>query len=143
MAKEGSVVSGLMDCFATSISIGLQSGVPLETYVNKFTHTRFEPYGYTNNPKIRMAKSIADYIFRWLELRYLGDNPQKKEDTKSTEMTYVEKQNLAQQLQQHKVSKTTFEGHEDAPPCPSCGAIMVRNGSCYKCLNCGDTSGCS
>ncbi|RLD14912.1 vitamin B12-dependent ribonucleotide reductase [candidate division KSB1 bacterium] len=146
MAKEGSVVSGLMDCFATSISIGLQSGVPLETYVNKFTHTRFEPYGYTNNPKIRMAKSIADYIFRWLELRYLGENPQKEENVqpRTTEMTFVEKQNLAQQLQQQNiVSKTTFEGHEDAPPCPSCGSIMVRNGSCYKCLNCGDTSGCS
>ena len=144
MAKEGSVVSGLMDCFATSISIGLQSGVPLETYVRKFTHTRFEPYGYTNNPKIRMAKSIADYIFRWLELKYLDENSQTEEEVKTTEMTFVEKQNLAQQLQQQNiVSKTTFEGHEDAPPCPSCGAIMVRNGSCYKCLNCGDTSGCS
>jgi ribonucleoside-diphosphate reductase alpha chain len=144
MAKEGSVVSGLMDCFATSISIGLQTGVPLDTYVNKFTHTRFEPYGYTNNPKIRMAKSIADYIFRWLEQKYLGENPHKQEETTATEMTFVEKQNLAQQLQQHKIAdNTTFEGHEDAPPCPSCGAIMVRNGSCYKCLNCGDTSGCS
>ena len=144
MAKEGSVVSGLMDCFATSISIGLQSGVPLETYVRKFTHTRFEPYGYTNNPKIRMAKSIADYIFRWLELRYLGEQPAaENEETKTTEMTNVEKQNIAKQLESTKVTRTTFEGHEDAPPCPSCGAIMVRNGTCYKCLNCGDTSGCS
>ncbi|MBN1465138.1 vitamin B12-dependent ribonucleotide reductase [candidate division KSB1 bacterium] len=141
MAKEGSVVSGLMDCFATSISIGLQSGVPLETYVRKFTHTRFEPYGYTNNPKIRMAKSIADYIFRWLELRYLGKNAVDEQETKTTEMTNVEKQNIAKQLGQ--VTKTTFEGQEDAPPCPSCGAIMVRSGACHKCLNCGETSGCS
>lgn len=144
MAKEGSVVSGLMDCFATSISIGLQSGVPLETYVRKFTHTRFEPYGYTNNPKIRMAKSIADYIFKWLEQRYLGDQKKIVEETKTTEMTNVEKQTIAQQLQNHnRYVKTTFEGQEDAPPCPSCGNIMVRNGSCHKCLNCGDTSGCS
>ena len=149
MAKEGSVVSGLMDCFATSISIGLQSGVPLSTYIRKFTHTRFEPYGYTNNPNIRMAKSVADYIFRWLELRYLGEKDKHVEeegetDTKTTEMTFVEKQNLAQQLQNKAmINKTTFEGHEDAPPCPSCGAIMVRSGSCYKCLNCGETSGCS
>ncbi|MBN1559154.1 vitamin B12-dependent ribonucleotide reductase [candidate division KSB1 bacterium] len=141
MAKEGSVVSGLMDCFATSISIGLQSGVPLETYVRKFTHTRFEPYGYTNNPKIRMAKSIADYIFRWLELRYLGIKAADDKETKTTEMTNVEKQNIAKQLGQ--VTKTTFEGQEDAPPCPSCGAIMVRSGACHKCLNCGETSGCS
>lgn len=144
MSKEGSVVSGLMDCFATSISIGLQSGVPLETYVRKFSHTRFEPYGYTNNPKIRMAKSIADYIFRWLEMRYLNEQPSEEiSETKTTEMTNVEKQNIAKQLEDPKVTRTTFEGHEDAPPCPSCGSIMVRNGACYKCLNCGDTSGCS
>ena len=87
-----------------------------------------------------MAKSIADYIFRWLELRYVGKN-REDEETKTTEMTNVEKQNIAKQLEH--VTKTTFEGHEDAPPCPSCGAIMVRNGACYKCLNCGDTSGCS
>jgi ribonucleoside-diphosphate reductase alpha chain len=91
-----------------------------------------------------MAKSIADYIFRWLELRYLGEQPAaENEETKTTEMTNVEKQNIAKQLESTKVTRTTFEGHEDAPPCPSYGAIMVRNGTCYKCLNCGDTSGCS
>ncbi len=144
MAKEGSVVSGLMDCFATSISIGLQSGVPLETYVKKFSHTRFEPYGYTNNPKIRMAKSIADYIFRWLGDRYLGKEIEQNGETKSLDMTNVEKANIAQQLKNKRLErKQTFEGQEDAPPCPDCGSMMVRNGSCYKCLTCGSTSGCS
>ncbi|MDZ7722393.1 MAG: hypothetical protein U5R06_06095 [candidate division KSB1 bacterium] len=142
MAKEGSVVSGLMDCFATSISIGLQSGVPLETYVGKFSHTRFEPYGYTNNPRIRMAKSIADYIFRWLGDRYLCDSD-KQSETKSLGMTNVEKQNIAQQLKDNESEKYSFEHQEDAPPCPECGSMMVRNGSCYKCLTCGATSGCS
>ena len=145
MAKEGSTVSGLMDCFATSISIGLQSGVPLETYVRKFAHTRFEPYGYTNNPKIRIAKSVADYIFRWLEHKYTGKISTAAKDTATSGMTNVEKQKLEQQRQQqqHEDSETTFELQEDAPSCASCGSIMVRNGSCYKCMNCGETSGCS
>jgi len=145
MAKEGSVVSGLMDCFATSISIGLQSGVPLETYVKKFAHTLFEPYGFTNNADIRMAKSIPDYIFRWLELKYLGDSSESDIAT-TTGLTSIEKENIEKQKKE-MASKTplnsTFKVQEDAPPCSECGNIMVRNGACYKCTNCGSTSGCS
>jgi ribonucleoside-diphosphate reductase alpha chain len=144
MAKEGSTVSGLIDVFATSISIGLQSGVPLETYVRKFAHTRFEPYGYTNNPKIRLAKSVADYIFRWLEMKYLGTTEESTSEHTSTTLTHVESQNLQQQRkQQSRQIETTFEMQQDAPSCSSCGSIMIRNGACYKCQNCGETSGCS
>ncbi len=142
MAKEGSVVSGLMDSFATSISIGLQSGVPLKTYVNKFSHMRFEPYGFTNNPNIRIAKSISDYIFRWLGQKYLKEEvPQDSVGT--SDMTDFEKANLSKQLETRAHENTVFLRQADAPPCLSCGSIMVRNGSCYKCMNCGDTSGCS
>jgi ribonucleoside-diphosphate reductase alpha chain len=143
MAKEGSTVSGLIDVFATSISIGLQSGVPLETYVRKFAHTRFEPYGYTNNPKIRLAKSVADYIFRWLEMKYLGTTEESASEHTTTPLTHVESQNLQQQQKQSRQIETTFEMQQDAPSCSSCGSIMIRNGACYKCQNCGETSGCS
>ncbi len=146
MAKEGSTVSGLIDVFATAISIGLQSGVPLETFVRKFSHTRFEPYGYTNNPKIRIAKSVADYIFRWLEMRYLRPSEEEAAaEPPEHEMTHVESRNLEQQMakQQRMRVSTTFELQQDAPTCSNCGSIMVRNGACYKCLNCGETSGCS
>lgn len=143
MAKEGSVVSGLMDSFATSISIGLQSGVPLKTYVNKFSHTRFEPYGFTNNPNIRIAKSISDYIFRWLGHKYLKEEEVPQDNVGTSDMTEFEKANLSKQLETRAQENTVFLQQADAPPCPSCGSIMVRNGSCYKCMNCGDTSGCS
>mgnify|MGYP005849407307 CR=1 FL=1 len=146
MAKEGSTVSGLIDVFATAISIGLQSGVPLETYVRKFSHTRFEPYGYTNNPNIRIAKSVADYIFRWLEMRYLKPSiVSAEEEGGQHTLTNVERQNLEQQLRKQHSSRmeTTFELQQDAPSCSNCGSIMVRNGACYKCQICGETSGCS
>jgi len=143
MAKEGSVVSGLMDSFATSISIGLQSGVPLKTYVNKFSHTRFEPYGFTNNPNIRIAKSISDYIFRWLGQKYLKEEEVPQDNVGTSDMTEFEKANLSKQLETTAQENAVFLRQADAPPCPSCGSIMVRNGSCYKCMNCGDTSGCS
>jgi ribonucleoside-diphosphate reductase alpha chain len=143
MAKEGSTVSGLMDALATSISIGLQSGVPLETYVRKFAHTRFEPYGYTNNAQIRIAKSITDYIFRWLEMKYLGKRGEASEEKAPTEMTNVERQKIERQRQMQRDMNVTFELQQDAPSCSTCGSIMIRNGSCYKCQNCGETSGCS
>lgn len=140
MAKEGSFVSGLMDAFATAVSIGLQYGVPLRVLVNKLSHTRFEPYGFTNNPKIRIAKSIIDYISRWLGQRYIGSKEIEKPEKSLSDLSEIEKSNLKTE---ESDEKAVFRTQADAPPCHACGAIMVRSGSCYKCLNCGETSGCS
>lgn len=136
MAKQGSVVSGLMDTVATSISLALQYGVPLKVLVDKFSHTRFEPSGFTNNPLIPIAKSIVDYIFRWLGQKFLPaeDQPQPEVDTRT---------NVGQIATIEARERQVFQTQADAPPCPDCGSIMVRNGACYKCLNCGGTSGCS
>ncbi len=133
MAKQGSVVSGLMDTVATSISMALQYGVPLKVLVDKFSHSRFEPAGFTNNPQIPIAKSIVDYIFRWLGQKFLTveDQPQAEKAAPVTSM------------QMEDMERQVFQSQADAPPCPECGSIMVRNGACYKCLNCGATSGCS
>ncbi len=144
MSKEGSVVSGLMDSFATAISLALQYGVPLETLVNKFAHMRFEPSGVTNNPQIRFAKSIMDYIFRWLALKFLPPEQQPAGEVASIE----NHTNLAEKVAEparglREAEQLVFQLQADAPPCPECGSIMVRNGACYKCLNCGATSGCS
>jgi ribonucleoside-diphosphate reductase alpha chain len=195
MSKEGSSISGLMDAFATSISIALQYGVPLKTLVKKFVHMRFEPSGYTSHPNIRYAKSLMDYIFRWMALKFLSKEDQievglnfeyeetitnylsqgeEKEDKIETsavkastepgsglidpsvpvgsppgnvnerkEIAPVELAVENKESREKKNSKIAFENSEDAPACAFCGAIMVRNGSCYKCLNCGATSGCS
>lgn len=173
MAKEGSVISGLMDSFATAISVGLQYGVPLPVLINKFVHSRFEPSGFTNNPNIRMAKSIVDYIFRWMALKFLTAEDQAKLglnnlDTPSNKLTVGEapskdhehtqvvsetaqatvQPNLfakepAKTEPQAKAHTMTFDNSSDAPACDTCGSIMVRNAACYKCLNCGSTSGCS
>jgi ribonucleoside-diphosphate reductase alpha chain len=138
IAKEGSVVSGLMDCFATAISLTLQYGVPLKVLVNKFAHTRFEPSGFTKNPQIPIAKSLSDYIFRWLASKFLTKEEQAEMgvlmDTPPGERRDDDGEGM---------KGFSFTAQEDAPPCPECGSIMVRNGSCYKCLNCGATSGCS
>jgi ribonucleoside-diphosphate reductase alpha chain len=142
MAKEGSVVSGLMDSFATSVSLALQYGVPLQVLVDKFSHTRFEPSGFTGNPAIPIAKSITDYIFRWLALKFMP-----KMDTAEAEVLPGETQPAEQgpiQLQLPAMApRDTYLNQADAPPCHTCGAIMVRSGACYKCSNCGATSGCS
>ena len=207
MAKEGSTVSGLMDAFATAVSLALQHGVPLKILCEKFAHTRFEPSGWTGNPQIGLAKSLMDYIFRWLHLRFLsgeqltlfaGLAPQAKplpaaspsmlEEPASRAAAaatanpeFVRKtQQVARQIDQLShpagggiappaaswqsayVTETTvassladrgiYHASEamrdmyemgDAPSCPTCGAIMVRNGSCYRCMSCGSTSGCS
>jgi ribonucleoside-diphosphate reductase alpha chain len=136
MAKEGSTISGLMDTLATSISYGLQYGVPLKFFVDKFSHVRFEPSGWTNNPQVPYAKSIIDYIFRWLGHRFLGISELSEAgETAALKPTEVEPQ---QALPFMAVDNTT-----DAPSCAVCGSIMTRNGSCYKCHNCGSTSGCS
>jgi ribonucleoside-diphosphate reductase alpha chain len=212
MAKEGSTVSGLMDTFATAISLSLQYGVPLRDLVNKFAHVRFEPSGFTGNAEIPIAKSVIDYIFRWLGSRFLagddraalglqdrgavvgvapfafggalapqpGEGPSAIDEAKEppattatatatatapshagpptasakADLPIAEARNgrangngkaagvsaIAASL---SAERTAFKIQEDAPSCADCGSIMVRNGSCYKCLNCGSTSGCS
>ncbi len=158
MAKEGSTVSGLMDAFATAISLSLQYGVPLKVLCDKFSHTRFEPSGYTPNPDIRFAKSVTDYIFRWLALKFLPRDAQPLENASVSTLNGGDAEKateLAGQFTAATQHATVYpngtiqpglagiEQSDDAPSCSDCGAIMVRNGSCYRCLNCGSTSGCS
>ena len=160
MAKEGSFVSGLMDAFARAVSYNLQNGVPLRVLVDKFIHTRFEPSGYTGNPEIPRADSITDYIFRWLELRFLNrEERHADEEEPAAESAAPEtpayagngstRANGAPPSPSPARRATRQEVLEpaavfaDAPPCFTCGALMVRSGTCFKCLNCGATSGCS
>ena len=136
MAKQGSVVSGLMDTVATAISVSLQYGVPLKVLVDKFSHSRFEPSGFTNNPQIPIAKSIVDYIFRWLGYKFMkGEEVAQGEAAPAADAGHVAA------IEAHE--RQVFQTQADAPPCPECGTIMVRNAACYKCLNCGTTNGCS
>ncbi len=157
MAKEGSVISGLMDAFSTAISIGLQYGVPLPVLVNKFVHMRFEPSGYASNPNIRIAKSLVDYVFRWMAMKFLtvdaqravginamDDAAETADATKAVDAKDAQPDLFAATTTVKKTSLTgTFDNHSDAPACDTCGSMMVRNAACYKCLNCGSTSGCS
>jgi ribonucleoside-diphosphate reductase alpha chain len=142
MAKEGSTISGLMDAFATAVSIALQHGVPLETLIDKFTHSRFEPAGFTRNPEIPIAKSITDYIFRWLASKFLDREKKLAAGLVLREMP-PEGPGSPAPSPDAGVDPTPMLYREDAPSCPDCGCIMVRNGTCYKCENCGGTSGCS
>ncbi|HLI31070.1 MAG TPA: vitamin B12-dependent ribonucleotide reductase [Terriglobia bacterium] len=159
MAKEGSTVSGLMDSFATAVSLALQYGVPLKVLCDKFSHTRFEPSGWSSNRDIGYAKSLMDYIFRWLALKFLPKDAQPLENASVTAPNGTEVAKAAELATQFtqaaakkpetaeaRVNQPQLAGvvHEDdAPSCSDCGAIMVRNGSCYRCMNCGSTSGCS
>jgi ribonucleoside-diphosphate reductase alpha chain len=193
MAKEGSTISGLMDSFATAISLTLQYGVPLEALVEKFSHMRFEPAGYTKNPEIPIAKSLVDYLFRWLASQFLtadlkekvGVISREEPGPPSTPTKFKGRGSLTpvaeaaadpilaattafQALSSAKTEapapaeasgepraigfavpvgsnagRLTFENSADAPSCHECGSLMVRSGACYKCLNCGATSGCS
>ncbi len=136
MAKEGSTISGLMDAFATAVSFNLQYGVPLKFLVDKFAHVRFEPSGWTGNPQIPYAKSIMDYIFRWLGAKFLGPEYAVTEAGDSTGTLRPTETSPQQDL-------PFAPATADAPLCSECGSIMTRNGSCYKCGNCGGTSGCS
>jgi len=135
MAKEGSTISGLMDSFATSISYALQYGVPLKFFVDKFSHVRFEPSGWTGNPQVPYAKSIMDYIFRWMGTKFLGPEYAISEAGNAQVLRPTEPE--PQQALPFNPSVS------DAPLCSECGGLMTRNGSCYKCENCGGTSGCS
>jgi len=158
MGKEGGVVRGLLDGFATAVSLALQFGVPLEDLVARFTHMSFEPAGFTQNPDVPHAKSILDYVFRWMALKFipvealgadvaqaelpLGPGAAKAMSamahvvTRSRGMSLPEGADKARPLM-------SVGGHEDAPPCPDCGYLTYRNGACYRCHNCGQSTGCS
>jgi ribonucleoside-diphosphate reductase alpha chain len=150
MAKEGSTLSGMMDAFATSISLALQYGVPLHDLVNKFSHMRFEPSGRTENSEIPVAQSIVDYIFRWLASQFLSEDEKEEFGVLSAAVK-------AKLMAQEYSSKSNGNGNgaangssgyisnttqTDAPPCSNCGWIMTRAGTCYRCDNCGTTTGC-
>jgi ribonucleoside-diphosphate reductase alpha chain len=168
MAKEGSTLSGVMDSFATSCSMALQYGVPLEVLVDKFTHTRFEPSGFTSNPQVPYAKSIMDYIFKYLASRFLSQEQARAvgvqiDEPPLAQITLPGRPGADSSKQPTATAAATVETaptvaptggparegalmdieDRDAPVCFDCGSLMVRNGACYKCMNCGATSGCS
>ncbi len=151
MAKEGSTLSGVMDSFATTCSMALQYGVPLKVLVDKFSHTRFEPSGFTSNPQVPYAKSIMDYIFRYLASKFLPSEEAmalgvQVEEPPLTNLTVSAPPRIASApaaAPPAKKSALVDIEDRDAPVCFECGSLMVRNGACYKCLNCGSTSGCS
>jgi ribonucleoside-diphosphate reductase alpha chain len=148
MAKEGSTLSGVMDSFATTCSMALQYGVPLKVLVDKFSHTRFEPSGFTSNPQVPYAKSIMDYIFRYLASKFLPAEEAKAlgvqvDQPALTPLTVQTPPAPAATASPMKKGALVDIEDRDAPVCFECGSLMVRNGACYKCLNCGSTSGCS
>jgi ribonucleoside-diphosphate reductase alpha chain len=163
MAKEGSVIAGLMDSFATSISLALQHGVPLQVLIEKFKGTRFEPSGFTGNQEIPIATSIMDYLFRWLAIRFPVDGASMAERhpaARTAQLDLPKVPLLAKDFIAAAALATSAESiavvdaadtirdrawvqETDAPPCHECGTLMVRNGACHKCPNCGSTSGCS
>lgn len=139
MSKEGSTVSGLMDSFATAVSLALQYGVPLQVLCNKFSHTRFEPSGWSGNPKIGYAKSLMDYIARWLELKFLNKEQGQLFEPLTAPIEVTPPRNSKGEME--ALGELVQLG--DAPPCNVCGSLMVRSGTCYRCMTCGSTSGCS
>jgi ribonucleoside-diphosphate reductase alpha chain len=173
MAKEGSTIGGLMDSIGTLTSMALQYGVPLEALVKKFAHQRFEPSGFTKNPEIRNASSITDYVFRWLALHFVPGYRESVTGSRQAELQMpglveelkkkinrpVPELPIAEENDVLDVKPENGNGHghghraltltsmitnqQDAPTCPSCGHVAVRNGACYKCLNCGESLGCS
>jgi ribonucleoside-diphosphate reductase alpha chain len=172
MAKEGSTIGGLMDSIGTLTSMALQYGVPLEALVKKFAHQRFEPSGFTKNPEIRNAASITDYVFRWMAFQFipgyrenitsarnqpelvmpgLAEEIKKKVNRPVADLPLADESDVvdlkpesSQKLASRAASLTQMiTNQSDAPSCPNCGQITVRNGACYKCLNCGESLGCS
>ena len=165
MAKEGSTISGFADAFAQAISYSLQYGVPLQVLVDKFSHVRFEPAGLTKNPDVRIAKSIVDYIFRWMASKFLSVEAQHAagvnvtpaaRDQDGEQLSFTDAPPVngngdapatvpGGQAAKGPSTATSFaiQNDQDAPSCATCGAIMIRNGACYKCINCGATSGCA
>jgi ribonucleoside-diphosphate reductase alpha chain len=146
MAKEGSTISGFADAFAQAISYALQYGVPLQVLVDKFSHARFEPSGMTKNPEVRFAKSIVDYIFRWMATKFLSTEAQFNAGVNLREPAEPKAPApvVAAATPRPRTSEfAAIQHQEDAPPCSTCGSLMIRSGSCYKCTNCGTTSGCA
>ena len=153
IAKEGTTLAGLMNSFMISVSLGLQYGVPLEVYVSKFSHMRFEPSGLTNDADIRVAKSIVDYIFRWMGKKFLTSDQQEEAGILTAEV----KARLAAAYSDDPAAGAAAAVVESAPPgqtalfnqwedaveCARCGGRMVRTGSCYTCRDCGTNTGCS
>ena len=131
-----------MDAFGTSISLCMQYGVPIEELCKKFAHSRFEPSGFTKNPDIPIAKSVVDYIFRWLAATFPGGKatmPSLREAAKPAEAAAQAEDEEGDKSIDHQFQHFM----EDAPACDQCGAITVRNGACYRCYNCGNSMGCS
>ena len=159
MAKEGSTISGFADVFAQAVSYALQYGVPLQVLVDKFSHVRFEPSGLTKNPDVRLAKSIVDYIFRWMATKFLspeaqyraGVNVRGEQAAVGTDVEQLilsepepeSRESASPELAKAQATPYAIQNDEDAPPCSTCGSIMIRNGACYKCMNCGATNGCA
>ena len=170
LAKEGSTLRSLMNCFAIAVSVGLQYGVPLEEFVEKFVFTKFEPAGMVDHPNIKTTTSLVDFVFRALAFDYLDrtdlvhvlNKPEISNDDTTGETTYIGKPELsdmriAPSLQPQKLATARVEAHNgldavnaaaksmqsDAPSCNTCGHITIRSGTCYKCLNCGNSMGCS
>ena len=159
ISKEGSAVSGLMDAVGTLTSVALQSGVPLSTLVKKFAHMRFEPSGWTRSKEIPHADSILDYVFRWMGTKYLAEDSADAIAKQGRMAMTPDEVKLADESEGpapvtptlatvtlpliDDASSTGFQNQLDAPPCAECGSIMVRSGSCFRCMNCGATSGCS
>ncbi|HEY5042179.1 MAG TPA: vitamin B12-dependent ribonucleotide reductase, partial [Verrucomicrobiae bacterium] len=170
MAKEGSTIGGLMDSIGTLTSMALQYGVPLEALVKKFAHQRFEPSGFTKNPEIRNASSITDYVFRWLAFQFipgyrenitaartqpelampgLMEEIKKKVNRPVPELPIADDTDILEvkngngHTRRAMTLTSMITNQQDAPTCPNCGNVVVRNGACYKCLNCGESLGCS
>ncbi len=141
MAKEGSTLSGVMDGLALSISIGLQYGVPLKVLVDKLINMRFEPSGITENPEIRFASSLLDYVGRWLGGKFISRDYLKL-GTETSVSARTMPLAVVASSRPTPAARLPVNGGE-APSCSTCGMLMVPNGSCYKCANCGSTSGCS
>ena len=139
MAKQASTISGLMDAFATVVSLALQHGVPLRVICQKLSHMRFEPSGWSGNPKIGYAKSLMDYIGRWLDLRFITGN-----QGELFRPVPVPVQLAVNSQGENPVSALgDMIQMGDSPACNICGSLMVRSGTCYRCMTCGSTSGCS
>ena len=145
MAKEGSTRSGFMDGLALSISIGLQYGVPLKALVDKLTNTRFEPSGFMENPGVRYSSSVLDYIARWLGGKFLSVDYLKPRTAPGQEAGATQEAEASSAMNAEATSQKRRPPSVvgDAPSCSICGMLMVPHGSCYKCVNCGSTSGCS